>query len=242
MLLDNLKDTIRKGLNVLHLDLTKNLEYDRLTRKIIQEKLQPNSNCIDVGCHKGEILELILKAAPNGKHFAFEPIPAMATDLAQKFSGKVTLFANALAEEKKTAVFNFVKNAPAYSGLLEREYQVKPDIEKIEVQVVTLDETIPKEIPIHFIKIDVEGGEMGVLKGGTQLLGQYKPLLVFEFGKGASEFYGTHPHQLFDFLSNQFNYRINTLRLYLQGFRSLTKEEFTHHYTKGTEYYFVAYL
>ena len=101
MLLDNLKDTIRKGLNVLHLDLTKNLEYDRLTRKIIQEKLQPNSNCIDVGCHKGEILELILKAAPNGKHFAFEPIPAMATDLAQKFSGKVTLFANALAEEKK---------------------------------------------------------------------------------------------------------------------------------------------
>lgn len=70
-----IKDTIRKGLNALHLDLTKNLKYDRLTKEVIARSLKNNSNAIDAGCHKGEILDLILKHAPNGKHFAFEPIP-----------------------------------------------------------------------------------------------------------------------------------------------------------------------
>lgn len=46
-----LKDIIREILISLHLDLTKNLKYDRLTRKIFKKYIKKDNNCIDVGCH-----------------------------------------------------------------------------------------------------------------------------------------------------------------------------------------------
>jgi hypothetical protein len=76
-----LKQNLRDLLVTLNIDLTKNLEYDRLTRKIIASHLRPDSNCIDVGCHKGEILDLMLKYAPNGTLYAFEPLPHLYSAL-----------------------------------------------------------------------------------------------------------------------------------------------------------------
>lgn len=87
-----IKDTIRKTLNALHLDLTKNLKYDRLTKDVIAKSLKINSNAIDVGCHKGEILDLILKHAPSGKHYAFEPIPDFYNTLKLKYSSRCEIF------------------------------------------------------------------------------------------------------------------------------------------------------
>ncbi|HHB78565.1 MAG TPA: hypothetical protein ENK85_04970 [Saprospiraceae bacterium] len=48
--------------------LSKNHRYDIQTKAIIK-KLHADSNCIDVGCFKGEILDLMLQAAPKGQHF-----------------------------------------------------------------------------------------------------------------------------------------------------------------------------
>ena len=39
-----IKDLIRKTLITLHLDLTQNLRYDRLTDKIMVSHLRPQSN------------------------------------------------------------------------------------------------------------------------------------------------------------------------------------------------------
>ena len=83
-----------------------------------------------------------------------------------------------------------VKNAPAYSGLNKRRYDTStPDIEEIKVKLGVLDEIIPKDVVIDFIKIDVEGGEFGVLKGAQHLLKKHKPVIVFECGMGASDYY-----------------------------------------------------
>ena len=81
-----LKNAIRLSLNFLHLDLTKNLEYDRLTKSIMKREIKVDSNCIDVGCHKGEILENILKYSPKGTHFGFEPIPMLFKQLKKKYN------------------------------------------------------------------------------------------------------------------------------------------------------------
>ena len=79
-----IKKIIRDTLNVLHLDLTKNLKYDRLTKIILKRELKPNSNCIDIGCHKGEILEMMLRYSENGSHFCFEPLPYLYKKLVNK--------------------------------------------------------------------------------------------------------------------------------------------------------------
>lgn len=38
----------------------------------------------------------------------------------------------------------------------------------------------PEDVPIAFLKIDVEGAEAAVLRGAARLLGRDKPVVVFE--------------------------------------------------------------
>ena len=237
-----LKDTLRLVLNFLHLDLTKNLEYDRLTKSIMKKVIKKDSNCIDIGCHKGEMLQSILKLAPAGKHFAFEPIPYLYDQLKVKFEGQAAIFPCALSDKSGQTTFNLVKNAPAYSGINKRKYAVsEPEIEEIQVELKQLDEVIPAETKIDFIKIDVEGGEFDVLKGAKNLLNAHHPILVFECGIGASEFYGTNPSDLFQFLAD-LNYKTSTLRAYMQQGKPLTISEFEDAFNKNTDYYFIAYF
>jgi FkbM family methyltransferase len=236
-----IKHYIRQLLNFLHLDLTKNLEYDRLTKKVMNGCIHQDSNCIDVGCHKGEMLDEILKISPTGTHFAFEPIPVFYNELRSKYGSRCIIYPYALAEENGTTTFNYVTNAPAYSGIKQRKYAVEnPVIEKINVEIKKLDDVIPPTTKIDFIKIDVEGAELGVLKGAAILLKKDKPLLLFEFGLGASDYYNTTPADMYSFLVKTIGYKIYSLKNFLNSREALSEESFSACYDSNTEYYFVA--
>lgn len=179
-----------------------------MTREIIKNQIKKN-NCIDIGCHKGEILKLMIHAAPQGQHYASEPIPSFYHDLESTFGKTVSVFPYAVAEYQDKTTFNVVENASAYSGLMKRKYNLKnPILTEIQVEVMPLDSIIPEDVKIHFIKIDVEGGEFGVLKRGMKLIKRCNPLILFEFGMGASEFYGTTPSLLFNFFDSGLSYNI----------------------------------
>jgi FkbM family methyltransferase len=236
------KDILRTTLNTLHLDITRNLKYDRLTKQIIKRVLNPDSICIDVGAHKGEILNLFLKSAPNGRHIAFEPIPFLYEALTTKFANRCSIFPFALGDESKETTFHLVKNAPAYSGILQRKYAVKhPDVEAITVLMTSIDYFLITTEKIRLIKIDVEGGEFAVLKGAAQRLRSDKPYVVFECGLGASEFYGTTPTQVYDFLNDEVFLRVSLLDDWLKGTKPLSRDQFCDYYSTNKEYYFLAH-
>lgn len=238
---DMIKHLVRKIIVWLNLDLTKNLKYDRLTNKIISNVVNASTTCIDIGAHKGEILELFIQNSPHKKHYAFEPIPHFNKLLQANFSGNSYISSVALSNKKSQETFNFVKNAPAYSGLKKRKYNIKtPEIQKIQVQVDLLDNQIPKGEKIDLIKIDVEGAELQVLKGAIRILRTSKPLLIFEFGMGASDFYGSTPKEIYSLLVEDFNYKLYTLESFLKKQPHLSLEELENHYSLNSEYYFIA--
>jgi len=194
-----------------------------------------------VGCHKGEILNLMMKYAPGGTHFAFEPIPYLFQNLKKAFGESVNLYPYALAERQGETTFRHVKNAPAYSGILQRKYDIpNPDIEEIQVEMKTLDEIIPENIHIDLIKIDVEGGEFGVLKGAERILLRDHPVIIFECGLGASDYYGTKPGDLFVFFTTKCGMNIYSLQSYLSNCKPFSISEFEACFQSNTEYYFVA--
>ena len=235
-----IKDLARETLMFFHLDLTQNLKYDRLTKVIIKKHLRPDSNCIDVGCHKGEILDMMLKYAPKGQHFAFEPIPYLYNDLIHKFNSLATIYPYALADRKGKTTFNLVKNAPAYSGLKQRHYDIEnPEIEVINVEEELLDDLLG-DTRIDFIKIDVEGGEFGVLKGAKNLLKKNLPTILFECGKGASDYYGTQPADIFNYLTQEVGLRVFTLDAFIKNDKPLSQTEFVDCFDNMKEYYYVA--
>lgn len=225
----------------LGIDLTKNQKMDRMTYQIIRAHLTANANCVDVGCHKGEVLEWFLKFAPSGRHVGFEPIPEMFERLKSQFAHTTCVFYNyALADKDGETEFVYVPQAPAYSGLKERDYDGKKVTpQRIPVQVRRLDDLVLANQPISLIKIDVEGGELGVLEGALETLKRDKPLVIFEHGKGASDHYGTTPRMILDVFWEA-GMNVYTLPSYLSDKKPLTAELFDKEFELGENYYFVA--
>lgn len=238
-----MKTALKRLLKSLPIAFTRNQRYDRQTQHVIRKVCKPGSNCIDVGCHKGEILDLFLKYAPQGTHFGFEPIPQLYGDLVHKYGNRANcrLFDVALSDKAGTSSFNYVVSNPSYSGLLKRNYD-HPDEQDtlITVQTERLDDLIPEDRKIDLIKIDVEGGELLVLRGATGILTRCKPVVIFEHGLGASELYGATPGQVYGLLE-QCGMRVSLMSRFLRNQEPLTKEEFCGHYYQKLNYYFIAY-
>lgn len=201
------------------------------------------SNCVDVGCHKGEILDLMLKNAPQGMHWAFEPIPELFEHLKLKYKDKHCVISDAaLSDITGMSSFNYVVSNPSYSGLMRRSYDRPREVDKsIFVRTIKLDEVIAPDTKIDLIKIDVEGGEMLVLKGARHTLETSHPVVIFEHGLGASDAYGVKPEHVFGYFES-LKYNIFNLEGFLKGKPALTREEFLGQYWKKKNFYFVAAL
>jgi FkbM family methyltransferase len=239
-----MKKLLKQLLFVLHISVTRNQRYDALTQKIIERNLKPDSNCIDIGCHKGEILDLMIKGAPNGKKFGFEPIPELYHFLASKYEGDptVTISPMALYDKTGTTTFQHVLNAPAYSGIKKRKYDGKQvDIVQISVETDLLDHIIQPDVFIDLMKIDVEGAEFRVMKGGAGILKRCKPVIIFEFGLGAADFYNSKPNELHAFLTSECGMKISTLKGFLDHSPELSEARFCSMFNEGSEYYFVGH-
>ncbi len=240
-MVDQIKQFVRNLSINLGLDLTKNLRYDRLTNVILKKCLKSASNCIDVGCHKGQLLEEMINLAPSGEHFAFEPLPHLFQDLQHRFGEQATILPYALSSQSGSASFQFVKEMPAYSGLRQRSYDGKsPKVEEIKVEKRTLDSVVPSSYQVDFMKIDVEGAEMDVLLGAPTLIDRSQPIILFECGIGAIDHYGYNARKVFDTL-RALDLSVNTLDQWINHLEPLKYEDFSQLYETQAEYYFIAY-
>ena len=236
-----MKEILKKLIKSLPIAFTRNQRYDKLTKKIIKTICKADSNCVDVGCHKGEVLDIMRKYAPEGKHFGFEPIPDLYIDLVEKYSGTtVKIYDFALSNNYGTATFNYVVTNPSYSGLIKRKYD-NPHEEDTSIVVKTekMDTVIPLNTKVDLIKIDVEGGELLVLEGAVEILKRDKPVVIFEHGIGASDYYGSSPDKIHNLFTNC-KMKIFTLENFLNKGKQLTLAEFEKQYYNQVNYYFVA--
>ena len=115
-----------------------NAVYDAQTVAVMRRCLRRDSNGIDVGCHEGKFLDDLLAIAPEGTHFAFEPLPPCFRRLQDRFAQHPTvrLYEVALSDTHGESTFQYVLNSPAYSGLRRRRYDV-PDARIDEIRVQT---------------------------------------------------------------------------------------------------------
>ncbi|TVQ50110.1 MAG: FkbM family methyltransferase [Saprospirales bacterium] len=237
-----MKSTIKKIIKLSPIPLSRNHLYDIQTKKIIKT-LNKNSNCIDIGCFIGEILDLLLKQAPEGQHFGIEPIPEKFNELKKKYAklDNCHILNYAASNRKGESDFNFVVSNPSYSGLKKRDYD-NPNEEDTTITVKTelLDNLIPEDLHIDFMKIDVEGAELQVLQGASRIIEKCKPIIVFEHGLGASDIYGTSPEMIFNYFQEKFM-RISNLGSWLKDSPALSVENFCDQYYNKRNYYFIAH-
>jgi FkbM family methyltransferase len=175
---------------------------------LLAEVLEPASSCVDVGAHRGAILAEMVRLAPDGRHVAFEPLPALAQALRTTFP-QVHVHTAAVSDVDGIAEFVHVETRPGWSGFKERPYPGDERVRRIEVRTVRLDDVVGTAPAL--IKIDVEGAELGVLEGARRILREHRPVVVFEHGLGSSDHYGTEPGQVWQALVQAAGYEIRGL-------------------------------
>jgi FkbM family methyltransferase len=169
--------------------------------ELFQRFVQPDSRIADVGANQGIYTLFLARLASVGHVYAFEPDPTLFASLEanvrRNHIENVTLFNAAAAGEPDRLTLQpgrlhrgdnrIVSNESAGAGT-------------IEVEAIALDQVIPAS-RLDLLKIDVQGFELNVLRGATQLLLQNRSLvIVLEFWPYGLRKAGSAPEELLDFL------------------------------------------
>ena len=205
------------------------LDFEPLIERFYRAWLRPGDTAIDIGAHSGRHsrpLHEVLSGAPaDGQLFLFEPIPSLASVLRAHFKHStipVTMFNCAVSDSEGTADFAVALDRPEESSLKERaQYNGSTRIEHVAVQLRKVDSAVAEISALHFIKIDVEGAEMGALRGASETLARLRPVVEFESGGRSLGGFGFTANDIFDFFAGH-----RYLLLDILGTR-LTRENFS---------------
>ena len=157
---------------------------------------------IDVGAHEGHLLEHAVRIAPHGAHVAWEPLPHLAADLRTHFPS-VEIRNAALGDETGIADFLHIVDSPGQSGFRDRDFPETTARETIRVAVERLDDALERGTAPVVIKVDVEGAELAVFRGGLETITRHRPCILFEHMIGGAEYYGTRSEDVWDLLCEE---------------------------------------
>ena len=148
-----------------------------ISDRLIASLPVPGSAFLDVGAHIGAVFTSAKRQDPTLHVYAVEADAAKARTLSARFS-YATVFNCAVGETEGTANFYIDRDRSGYSSLEKRDHK-SANITTVEVEVRRLDAIFADE-RFDVVKIDVEGAELGVLRGGASLFERSRPTVMFE--------------------------------------------------------------
>ena len=140
----------------------------------------PIRTVIDVGANEGQFAKHILGFFPSARIYSFEPVPdayARLVAWSSARSGQIVPLGVALGDaEGEVEMFQHTTHTPSSSllrtnGTHEAIWPLTAEQKSIRVRLTTLDEALRGReiIPDLLIKLDVQGYEDRVIRGGTEM-------------------------------------------------------------------------
>jgi FkbM family methyltransferase len=166
--------TLRTSKDVSHAHIRGTYEYG--VQEAIASSVRTGMVCYDLGASIG-YMSLLMAHCGASQVFSFEPAPHAAGVLAQqaaanKWTHRIKHVPLAVSDCAKTVTFSLTDNA--YGSRIGEFGQ-----QHMTVQCTTLDTFAAEHGYPDFIKMDVEGEEVSVLRGATAVL-RRKPTLCIE--------------------------------------------------------------
>ena len=191
-------DFVQRGLYVTR-------DFEPAVRACILEHLQPGDCFVDVGANVGFYsLVASRRVGPRGTVVSFEPNPttcaALRRNIALNRSTNVSAFDIALSDRCGQAEFFADSNGNSgASSLMRRGSHATPGTVITETWDVFAARR-PQPFP-RLVKIDVEGGEVEVLRGMCGLLaGPRRPSVILEVSEWSLRQAGSSREELFEIM------------------------------------------
>ena len=184
--------------------------YEEFQAKVTKKLMEEATVFADVGSNMGFYALLCAIINNKSRIYAFEPNLKVSMLLGDnvsknKLSNQITICQFALGDNSSK---NRIMYIPKFTGTagasLKNLHPEEGTSKKIKVQMETLDRYfMNKSKSIDLIKIDVEGSEMNVLHGGTQLIKRDKPTVIIELLRKWMKPFGSHPQFAVEFFLRQ---------------------------------------
>jgi len=176
------------------------IDWERLLTINYRRYLQPRCSVIDVGAHHGMHSRRFLHYLRPRHLVLVEPVPEWADGLRRQFRRRPEVEVRQVALGTKSKRTTFVVNdlSPGESGLLEWGHpQGASPTRSIDVTMETLDEwNLP--FAVDFMKVNVQGAEVDVLRGGRAFLCKNRPIVSLEYGELGYPAYGYDAMTLYE--------------------------------------------
>jgi FkbM family methyltransferase len=148
---------------------------ERTKRRVFAAVVKPAAVVYDVGANAGSytILASVL-VGNSGRVIAFEPVPANVEFLRQhvRINGLQNVTIVSAAVDERTGEAKFEPTSDWVLGHLSTAGPMTVETVTLDDYAVRADARLP-----DVIKVDVEGGELGVLRDAAQLLKRAKPII-----------------------------------------------------------------
>ncbi|MBV1858662.1 MAG: FkbM family methyltransferase [Nannocystaceae bacterium] len=184
-----------------HPELWGMLSQDTCAEKLLVRLCRPRKTFLDIGAHIGSVFGEVRRLDRSIKIIAVEAIPDKVKTLQRRFDD-VTFHCCALGEENREVPFFVNTKLSGYSSLANGSRNKESAVE-IRVQLCPLDELIPDVDDIDLIKLDVEGAELGVLRGGDKVIDRSRPVVMFESGPDGGKALGFTPQAVFEWFNQR---------------------------------------
>jgi len=185
---------------------------------IIKPIVSPGSQVLDIGANVGYLSGLFARwAGPVGRVVSVEPIPATYDVLSASMKKLYPQTSTTIQCCVSDQAGDVTMSVPDYEDGGRNYYEShiitgeeNPSDASFSVKALTLNEIVEQlNLTPGFIKIDVEGHELSVIKGGADFLATHQPPLLIEIS-GNPDDQSSSAYALFEELS-QNGYKAYTL-------------------------------
>lgn len=168
------------GIDILSLDYSKDYIYEHhLQAMLARHKIE---TVLDIGANIGGYGTLLRKIGFSGRILSFEPVtePFLKLKALAGSDQKWDVFAFAFGEREETKAINVMAGSELCSFLPAAEQSPRmTQTESRDVEVRTLDGFAGVDWTRTFVKIDTQGHDVAVMRGGLRVLKQV-PLIQSE--------------------------------------------------------------
>lgn len=149
--------------------------------RVIGEVLRLGMVAIDIGAHVGyRTLQMARAVGPQGRVISVEAAPGNFALLAANVhrNGLENVFLVHAAAGDQTGPVDLAISA---SNTGDNRLFARPGEDTIQVPMVRLDDVIPADTPVSFIKCDVQGYDVHALRGLERTIQRCRPNVVVEY-------------------------------------------------------------
>ena len=160
-------------------------DYEKENFEFIRRSIKEGHVVLDIGAHIGLTAAIFGNMVKeHGRVFSFEPTASSFATLKEtiRINGlqNIVTPVNMPVTEKSGKVNFFVSDSDTDVANSLVEYEEHKILHAIQLDATSIDDFVSAQnlTRVDFVKIDAEGAELNVLKGGAKTFATFKPLII----------------------------------------------------------------